>query len=235
MISAESCSVWCLIKQSDFLSSAILFVLLLASVLCWTITIYKALLLRVKTKHINRAYFLIKNSHSLEDVLHASSKVGDSLPGYFFVKALNAYKNVVNYKTSSEKLALTDRRWEFLQDKIDNIIANIIYKEERFIPFLATTAAISPLLGLLGTVWGLIHSFMDISQKQTADISTVAPGIAEALITTLAGLLVAIPATVMYYYLRGQIHKLETRIYGMAEYFMNVIQQTEDKCVEEDK
>lgn len=227
-------SVWHLIKQSDALSTTILIILLFLSIACWTITIYKALLLRFKQNQIRKAAFLIKNTHTLDDVLHMSSKLADSLPGYFFVKALNAFRAVLHNKTH-EKISLTDRHWEFLQDKLDIIIASIVYQEERFIPFLATSAAVSPLLGLLGTIWGLIHSFMDISQKQAADISTVAPGIAEALITTLGGLLVAIPATVMYYYLKGQIHQLEERLYSMADTFMSIVHHVEEKCVEENK
>ena len=77
--------------------------------------------------------------------------------------------------------------------------------EESYLPFLFTSASVSPLLGLFGTVWGLVHAFIRISEKQSADITTVAPGIAEALITTLAGLLVAVPALVMYHYLIAQI------------------------------
>ena len=227
-------SVWQLIKQSDALSMAILIILLFLSFICWTITIYKTLLLRFKQNQIKKAAFLIKNSHSLDDILHISSKLADSLPGYFYIKSLNAFKSVIGSKIN-EKIILSDRNWGFLQDKIDTIIASIIYKEESYIPFLATSAAVSPLLGLLGTIWGLIHSFMDISQKQAADITTVAPGIAEALITTLGGLLVAIPATVMYYYLKGQILKLEESLYIMADSFMNIVHQAEEKCVEENK
>ena len=130
---------------------------------------------------------------------------------------------------------LSDRGWDFLQDKIDSIISSIIIKEESYLPFLAISAAVAPLLGLLGTVWGLIHSFMDISQKQAADIATVAPGLAEALLTTLAGLMVAIPATVMYYFLKGKVLKLEEDLYNMSDSFMNIVHQTEEKCAEENK
>ena len=70
---------------------------------------------------------------------------------------------------------------------------------------LSVSAAVSPLLGLFGTVWGLVHAFVRIGELQTADIATVAPGIAEALITTLAGLMVAIPALVMYHYVANKI------------------------------
>ena len=81
----------------------------------------------------------------------------------------------------------------------------IVVHEESYLPFLSTSAAVAPLLGLFGTVWGLIHAFMRISEKQVADITTVAPGIAEALVTTLAGLFVAIPALIMFNYLNIQL------------------------------
>ena len=60
-----------------------------------------------------------------------------------------------------------------------------------------------------GTVWGLIHAFMGIAQQKSADISAVAPGIAEALITTLGGLIIAIPALVMFNYLTSEVRKLK--------------------------
>ena len=79
------------------------------------------------------------------------------------------------------------------------------------------SAAVGPLLGLLGTVWGLVHSFIDISQKQSADIVTVAPGIAEALITTIAGLLVAIPAVMLFYYVLSKVKAIESQLYMIAD------------------
>ena len=77
----------------------------------------------------------------------------------------------------------------------------MILHDEAYVPILSSCAAVAPLLGLFGTVWGLIHAFLQISQTQVADLATVAPGISEALITTLAGLMVAIPALIMYNYL----------------------------------
>jgi biopolymer transport protein TolQ len=230
-------SVWQLIRQSDSLSKSIYFILLVMSIICWTILFYKLLLLRHKQNQIRKASFLIKNTHNIDEVLHLSSKLADGLPGYFFVKSLNAFKSVlgVRHQNSQEKSLLSDRGWDFLQDKIDSIISSIIIKEESYLPFLAISAAVAPLLGLLGTVWGLIHSFMDISQKQAADIATVAPGLAEALLTTLAGLMVAIPATVMYYFLKGKVLKLEEDLYNMSDSFMNIVHQTEEKCAEENK
>jgi len=77
---------------------------------------------------------------------------------------------------------------------INNAVMYEVNKLQKWMAVLATTANISPLLGLLGTVWGIMGSFLSISLSGNATIATVAPGIAEALMTTIAGLCVAIPA-----------------------------------------
>ena len=80
-------------------------------------------------------------------------------------------------------------------------------------------------MGLFGTVWGLIQAFMAIGEKQSADIAAVAPGIAQALTTTLAGLLVAIPAFVMFSYLSWQLKSLEQKLMQFADRSVLVIQK----------
>jgi biopolymer transport protein TolQ len=85
------------------------------------------------------------------------------------------------------------------------------------LPLLSTAAAASPLLGLFGTVWGLIHAFMAIAEHHSADIAAVAPGIAEALIATLGGLVVAIPALAMYVYLHGRVKLLEQEVVELSD------------------
>ena len=80
-------------------------------------------------------------------------------------------------------------------------VEEALSQEEALIPVLATCSQAAPLIGLFGTVWGLIHAFMAIAQQRSADIAAVAPGIAEALITTMGGLVVAIPSLVLYAYL----------------------------------
>ncbi|MCE5251197.1 MotA/TolQ/ExbB proton channel family protein [bacterium] len=77
---------------------------------------------------------------------------------------------------------------------VSNAVTHEVNRLQKWMAVLATTANISPLLGLLGTVWGIMGSFLNISQSGNATIATVAPGIAEALMTTIAGLCVAIPA-----------------------------------------
>ena len=83
---------------------------------------------------------------------------------------------------------------------------------DKHIVILAITVSVSPFLGLLGTVWGVMSSFMSIGVRGSADIATVGPGIADALITTVAGLAVAIPALVAYNLIVSRLRKLEDQL-----------------------
>ena len=105
----------------------------------------------------------------------------------------------------------------------------MLMHNEEYIAILSSSAAVAPLLGLFGTVWGLVHSFMRISETQVADIATIAPGIAEALITTLAGLIVAIPALIMFNYLHTKTRALEHGLISLADRMTFVLQQARER------
>jgi biopolymer transport protein TolQ len=87
---------------------------------------------------------------------------------------------------------------------------------------LATAASVSPLLGLLGTVWGVMYSFISIGERGTATIATVAPGIAEALMATIGGLLVAIPAMAGHHLLSGYINQSLDRLDRINEFALSL-------------
>jgi biopolymer transport protein TolQ len=95
---------------------------------------------------------------------------------------------------------------------------------EKRLTFLATTASVTPFVGLFGTVWGVMTSFTGLANSNTASISAVAPGIADALVATAFGLFAAIPAVIAYnhfvYQLRnyaGQLDELQTEMLAIAE------------------
>lgn len=92
---------------------------------------------------------------------------------------------------------------------------------ERYLNTLGTIATIAPLLGLLGTVFGMIHIFSVIVQGGAGDASRLAGGISEALITTAAGLLVAIPALIFYRYLRGRVEEMVIEMERQTIYLMH--------------
>jgi biopolymer transport protein TolQ len=91
------------------------------------------------------------------------------------------------------------------------------------LPWLAVIATVSPLLGLLGTVIGVMNSFVGVAHSGSANIAAVAPGIAEALVTTVAGLAVAIPAVIAYNYFVSRLNAVSNELEGFASEFIGVL------------
>ncbi|NYT75388.1 protein TolQ [Alcaligenaceae bacterium] len=91
--------------------------------------------------------------------------------------------------------------------------------------FLATAGSVSPYIGLLGTVWGIMHAFIGLSSMQQATLSAVAPGIAEALIATAIGLFAAIPAVIAYNRYTNEIDRLAIRFDSFVDEFLNILQR----------
>ncbi|GAB2944439.1 protein TolQ [Aquaspirillum soli] len=96
---------------------------------------------------------------------------------------------------------------------------------DRHTAFLATVGSISPYIGLLGTVWGIMHAFIGLGNAGTATLATVAPGIAEALIATAIGLFAAIPAVIGYNRFSHEVDRLALRFDTFMEEFSNILQR----------
>lgn len=94
---------------------------------------------------------------------------------------------------------------------------------ENYVPFLATVGSISPYIGLFGTVWGIMHSFMGLSAVKQATLQSVAPGIAEALVATAIGLFAAIPAVMAYNRLSLRVSKLEQNYINFIDEFTTIL------------
>jgi biopolymer transport protein TolQ len=96
---------------------------------------------------------------------------------------------------------------------------------ESKVPFLATTGSAAPFIGLFGTVWGIMNSFRNIGAKGAANLTTVAPGIAEALIATAIGLVAAIPAVMAYNYFVRRIRVLSAEMDAFQNDFLNIVKR----------
>ncbi|KKP35591.1 MAG: TolQ protein [candidate division TM6 bacterium GW2011_GWF2_32_72] len=207
-------SIYRLVINSDFMSKLVLLILLLMSIVCWAVVFYKLILLRVKKSQLNDAIKKFQKLESFEQAIGLAKDLAGTLPGYLVTSCLSFYKSGLEGR-SERKLMETDL--EIIEYQKDQLLDDMIANEEMYLPILSTSAAVAPLLGLFGTIWGLIDSFVSISEKGSADIATIAPGIAEALLTTLAGLLVAIPALVMFHYLNLQVNKLERQFVLLSD------------------
>lgn len=216
-------TLWQLIMQSDAVTKVVLFILLSMSIICWTLFFYKCIVLRVKRRHAVVALHMMHRAESVDDLIKMGQQLSGTVPGYFIARVMRATSTLL----ALHKHHGGDRGflyWQQLESQAYQAVDEMADAEESYIWILSTCAAASTLMGLFGTVWGLVHSFIRISQKQSADIVTVAPGIAEALITTLVGLMVAIPALILFNYLTVQIRRMENYYVEIAAECGRVLQ-----------
>lgn len=215
-------TMWSLILQGDAMTKFILLFLFAMSVISWAVALYKLILFRIKITQLQAVVISLKEVEDFKNLFAVMTHHMKTMPGYFLSRCFKYLKELLTIRQSGKQEYAQSTGLDFLQMQIGQLVDEIVHQEEAYIPVLTITAAVGPLLGLLGTVWGLVHAFIDISQKQSADIVTVAPGIAEALITTIAGLLVAIPALMLFYYVSGKVREIEYQLCLLSDRVVTV-------------
>lgn len=222
-VSIGAHGVWGLIAQSDFTAKMVLVVLFMMSVLSWAVVLYKVILFRIKQAQCRQVLQELKQCTGLAQILSLAQNYAKTLPGHVLIELLVGVKQAK--EAHSEQM---------LDSYANQILDDVMYQEESYTPILGVTSAVATLLGLFGTVWGLVHSFIRISEKQSADIVTVAPGIAEALITTVAGLVVAIPALVFLHYITLKTKDLEHLLVQLCDRVNNLARVSMAKSLQKD-
>ena len=217
----SSSPAWQLLSQSDFMTKCVLISLFALSVFCGWIVIDKILSHRRQNRYIRSFRLQLLKVQSVEDVVELGKKYREFLGGDLLLQCLQELKRMVGGENSGLRTEDLSKLEIFGEQTIENLISD----EEQYLPVLGTSAAVSPLIGLFGTVWGLIHAFINISQEKSADIAVIAPGIAEALFTTLAGLFVAIPALVFFHYFSNELRKFEHQLFMTLDKFINIVEQ----------
>src|SRR5512134_3223767 len=134
---------------------------------------------------------------------------------------------------TAEPAAVGARGGSFPLDNVERAMRKASNEEttllENYLPFLATTGSATPFIGLFGTVWGIMNAFSGIAAVGSATLATVAPGIAEALIATAAGLVAAIPSVMAYNYFLNRVRAIATRVDGFTVEFLNFLERNIDK------
>jgi biopolymer transport protein TolQ len=208
-------SVLRLIIDSTLFAKTIFFILLIISVISWAIMINKYIFISRYKSELSRFLKTLANQANrgfVEDCcLHFSKGRAKRLP--ILILRLIKSKTQDNLKISPEPI-------------INNAINYEANKLKQGMGIIASAANISPLIGLLGTVWGVMYSFISIGQQGTANIAAVAPGIAEALMTTIAGLCAAIPAMTGYNLFSGWIHECLDLHDRISEYTLTILRDT---------
>ena len=183
-------SPWSMFLSADILVKAVMVGLTLASLATWTVFIAKAIELSVLRRRLRGALARIADARSLADAQFALGAKGSVL-AFLLDAAMREARLSAGISSDSG-----------IRERAASSCAEIVRAETRRIRtgmgLLATIGATSPFVGLFGTVWGIMNSFIGISKSQTTNLAVVAPGIAEALLATAFGLAAAIPAVIIY-------------------------------------
>lgn len=215
-------SLWHLIAQSDAVCKGILLLLLVLSIISWALFFYKLIILNAKKRELKQAHDQLNAVQSFDDLLSVGYRLNNTIGGHFINRNLGFLKSLLETAKLNGRTGINTEERELVRENSYQVIDELVAQEESYMPFFSATAAASPLIGLFGTVWGLVYAFVRISEKQSADIATVAPGIAEALITTMASLVIAIPALIMFVYLNTKIKALDQQLVSLSDKFMMI-------------
>lgn len=225
-------AIWQLVKQSDWVSKYVVMLsLAILSVVCVAIIIHKYINYRNHKASLANLLAALRNARTVQDLVGISKAFQGSIAGDLVENIITETKSLLEEKTqildhSNVDATITSTDISTLEMLMNQKIDSLIFEQEEYLPLLGTAAATGPLMGLFGTIWGLIHAFVNISQERSADISTVAPGIAEALIATLAGLVVAIPALVAFNYYSNELRKIEARLAECSEIMLLICKKS---------
>ncbi len=206
----------------------VLVLLVLFSLLSWAIIIYKGIALGRAMRESQTFLQVFRKSSKFSEVnaicvqLKVSPLVGVFQAGY-----LEVNQQVRGATTPAAGAAAKPvvRSLESLTRALVRAATGEVTRLERRVTFLATTASVTPFIGLFGTVWGIMNAFSDIGRMGSANLAVVAPGISEALVTTAAGLAAAIPAAVFFNFYSSRIKVLASMMDDFALEFLNIVER----------
>lgn len=140
----------------------------------------------------------------------------------YYLKNFDEIKNYYNFKERDYFSLLISALEEKKDYQIRETVDELVDKAGKSLSFLATASSVSPFLGLLGTVWGITKVFFDVKDLPMITLQAIAPGMADALITTIAGLLVAIPAVVAYNYFIIKLEEFRKNLEKIVSYLVEI-------------
>ena len=185
-------SPWGMFLNADIVVKAVMIGLAIASLVTWTIWLAKTIELRMATRRVRQRMKLLESGGHLAEAARVCDGARDAVAQLALSTAREAeLSDGIVDDGFKERVAL----------RLERVEAAMTRQISRGTGILATIGATAPFVGLFGTVWGIMNAFIGISESHTTNLAVVAPGIAEALLTTAIGLVAAIPAVVIYNHL----------------------------------
>jgi len=204
-----------LILRASPIAKLVLFILLVFSIVSWAIIISKSIALKKARRQSSEFLRVFQNSSRLSD-LHAGSAAFTDSPLVAIFRA--AQQDLSSARSGRPSLEAVNRAMQ--SAAIDETT-----RLEHSLGWLASTASAAPFIGLFGTVVGIIIAFQGLSQTSSSSIQAVAPGIAEALVATAAGIAAAVPAVLAYNHYLSRVKLLAAEMDGFSLRLLNLIEQ----------
>ncbi len=204
--------------RSDIVGQAIVVFLFFGSVFAWTIMIEKALALKKAKRASLKFARAFREGQRLDQLLVLANGLDGPVPTVF--KHAIAKLDELSGRTRRRGDDLTMVEIEAVRSALERAVADQILQLEDKIGYLAIAVSACPFFGLFGTVWGVMVAFCGMASKGRADIGAIAPGVSGALLTTVVGLLVAIPSLIGYNLLTNTIRQLTVQMDNFVEEFM---------------
>ena len=228
--SSTDLSIMGLFLAADPFVKLVMLLLVLASVWCWAIVIEKITTLRRERRLAQQFEDAFWSGGSLDKLYDETGANPRDALATVFVAAMREWRRA-NVRGLADA-ARADLRAS-LVSRIDRSMTFTITREmermERGMNFLASIGSVSPFVGLLGTVWGIMSSFQSIAQSKNTSLAVVAPGIAEALFATALGLAAAIPAVIAYNKFAGDLERFGARLETFAQEFSTLLARQLDE------
>jgi biopolymer transport protein ExbB len=212
---------WSMFLNADPLVKAVLIGLTFASVVTWTVWLAKTIELVFTGMRVRTSLRLLAPVRRLAEGVERLA--GSAGPVRELVDAA-----VTEFRVSAGS-ADRDGIKERIASRLERIEAARGRRMMRGTSVLATIGATAPFVGLFGTVWGIMNSFIGISREHTTNLAVVAPGIAEALFATAIGLIAAIPATIFYNKFISEVNRQAQRLEGFADEFTAILSRQIDE------
>jgi biopolymer transport protein TolQ len=215
-------SPWDLVLTSSRETKVVLAVLVMFSLVSWYLIILKWWQFRHMRRQADRFMREIEKAQRLEEAYHAAMRLPPSPYNRLLREGVQFFSHLrpgllKDSAVPAPASALTVTQLEALRMVLAKEVAAERDAAARFIPWLATFGSVSPLLGLLGTVLGVMDAFIGIAVGGSGNIGAVAPGVAEALVTTVAGLAVAVPAVMSYNIFVNRLGLFAGELEGFAQ------------------
>lgn len=216
---------WRMVVDGTLSTQVVLAVLAVFSFVSWVILLWKFFQFRRLWREADRYIDEMERAQRLEDAYQSVLALPDSPFSRVFRRGVNFFSELrpAALRSDGATQGLSPAQLEVLRLVLEKEESEERDELAHGIHWLAIVATVAPLLGLLGTVMGVMNSFIGVAAAGSANISAVAPGVAEALITTVAGLIVAIPAAIGYNYFVNRLSLFMGELEGFSSEFIGTL------------